>query len=256
VAVFQDITSLQELEKQREEFLSIVSHDLKNPVTAIRGRAQLLERRVTRRRAVEGGGLVDGLRQIDKLAARLATMIDELMDVARLQTERPLELNRQPTDLVALAQQVAATYRQSTERHTTRVTSTVPSLVGEWDRVRLERVVDNLVANAIKYSPSGGDVALEVRREGDVAGAWAVLRVRDWGVGIPAAELPRIFERFYRGSNVVGRIEGAGVGLAGARQIVEQHGGRISVESEEGAGTIFTVRLPLAGRRPATETAR
>jgi signal transduction histidine kinase len=118
-------------------------------------------------------------------------------------------------------------------------------VVGEWDRMRLERVLDNLLSNAVKYSPQGGPIAIRVGREDDAGGAWAVVSVRDDGIGVPAEDLPWIFERYRRAGNVAGRVAGTGIGLAGARQIVEQHGGTIGVESDEGQGTTVTVRLPL-----------
>jgi signal transduction histidine kinase len=117
-------------------------------------------------------------------------------------------------------------------------------LVGLWDTMRLARVLGNLLDNAIKYSPAGGTITVALGRDERAEGAWAMLAVRDQGMGIPAADLPHIFERFHRGSNVVGRI--AGIGLATARQIVEQHGGTITVESRPNKGSTFTVRLPLA----------
>ena len=113
-------------------------------------------------------------------------------------------------------------------------------------QVRLERVLANLVDNAIKYSPSGGAITLTIGTEEDAAGAWAVVSVRDQGLGIPAAALPRLFERFHRAENVVGRIGGTGIGLALARHTIESHGGSIAVESEEAVGSTFTIRLPLA----------
>jgi signal transduction histidine kinase len=126
----------------------------------------------------------------------------------------------------------------------------------------LERVLGNLLSNAIKYSPDGGEIAVTVEVEGrkgggtegggDGEGEWAVLTVRDEGVGIPAGEVPKLFERFFRASNVAGRIAGTGVGLAGARQIVAQHGGTIAVASEEGRGSAFTVRLPLTAGDPGS----
>src|SRR5207248_3170668 len=109
--------------------------------------------------------------------------------------------------------------------HTLRIKAREPELVGEWDAVRLRRVVDNLLGNAVKYSPQGGEIDVQVERERATSGEWAVLRVEDRGMGIPAADLPHVFERFRRGSNVVGSIPGSGIGLAGAKQIVEQHGG-------------------------------
>jgi signal transduction histidine kinase len=111
--------------------------------------------------------------------------------------------------------------------------------------VRLERVLENLLSNAIKYSPEGGSITVAIADE-EIGGPWAVLTVRDQGLGIPAADLPRVFERFQRARNVEGRIGGTGIGLASARQIVEQHGGTIAAESAEGTGSTFTVRLPLA----------
>jgi signal transduction histidine kinase len=107
-------------------------------------------------------------------------------------------------------------------------------------------VLDNLLANAVKYSPAGGAIEIWAGVDHDPAGGdWACLTVRDHGVGIPVTDLPQLFTRFYRGANVLGRFRGTGMGLAGARQILEQHGGTITVESAEGAGSTFTVRLPL-----------
>jgi signal transduction histidine kinase len=170
-----------------------------------------------------------------------------VLDAARLQEGRPLELDRRPTDLVALARRAAAECQQTTGRHRIRCEAQVPRLVGRWDAARLERVLGNLLDNAVKYSPGGTEITLTVAR----SGATAVVAVRDRGVGIPAGDLPRVFERFYRGSNVAGRIGGTGLGLAGVKRIVEQHGGTIEVESVEGVGSTFTVRLPLRARRAA-----
>ncbi len=117
--------------------------------------------------------------------------------------------------------------------------------MGLWDAARLERVLANLLANAIKYSPTGGPVEVRLRREDTPAGAWAVLEVHDEGLGIPPEDLPHIFERFYRGRNVAATIPGTGLGLFVARQIVAQHGGTITAASTPGQGTTFTVRLPL-----------
>jgi signal transduction histidine kinase len=106
-------------------------------------------------------------------------------------------------------------------------------------------VFDNLLSNAIKYSPSGGEITVEIERQLEPDAAWAVVRVRDEGLGIPSADQSRIFERFQRGGNVTGHIVGTGIGLAGSRGILRQHGGTIAVESREGEGSTFTVRLPL-----------
>jgi len=121
------------------------------------------------------------------------------------------------------------------------------SLVALADGPRIERVVRNMLDNAIKYSPAGGDVVVRARREEDDGGSWAVVTIEDRGLGIPASDLPFVFDRFRRGGNVQRHIAGSGIGLTGAKQIVAQHGGAISVQSVEGEGSIFTLRLPLAG---------
>jgi signal transduction histidine kinase len=119
-------------------------------------------------------------------------------------------------------------------------------VIGYWDVARLERVISNLLSNATKYGPDEGRISIKVVREEDATGAWATLMVQDEGLGIPASDLPRVFDPFYRGGNVSGRILGTGMGLTSVRHIVEQHGGTVTVASYEGTGTIITVKLPLA----------
>jgi signal transduction histidine kinase len=245
VLAFQDITAIKEYERTREEFLSALSHDLRTPITSIRGMAQVLLRRVARMENPEAARLTEGLKTIEGATGTMSAMITDLLDLARLQSGRALELQRGPVDLVALARRTADEHQRTAPGHEIRVETALPSLVGEWDAVRLERVLANLLSNAIKYSPAGGAITVRVAHDTSGAEAMAVLTVHDEGMGIPAADLPRIFERFHRAANVAGRIAGTGIGLAGSRQIVEQHGGTISVESTEGAGSTFTVRLPL-----------
>lgn len=229
----------------QREFLDGVAHDLRNPLAAVKGQAQLLLRQFTKRGGVEPDRLLAGLRGIDTSVEQMTAQIAELQDVARLRSGHPLALRAMPTDLVALVQAAVEGARQISSHHEISVAATPPTLIGRWDAARLRRVIDNLLGNAIKYSPGGGDVAVTVRAENRPAGRWVQVEVRDAGVGIPAAELGRIFERFRRGSNVAGRIRGTGIGLAGARQIVEQHGGAIAIASDEGRGTVVTVTLPL-----------
>ena len=118
-------------------------------------------------------------------------------------------------------------------------------MTGEWDAARLERVLENFLSNACKYSPEGSAITVTVAREGERGDEWAVLTVADAGIGIPATDVPHIFEQFYRAGNARD-IQGAGVGLVGAKQIIEQHGGAIAITSEEGEGTTVTIRLPFA----------
>jgi signal transduction histidine kinase len=229
----------------RDEFVASVSHDLKTPLTTIKGHTQLLLRLIGRE-LIDQRRLTDALTAIDATTTRMTSMVAELVDVSRLQTGRPLELTRAPVDLVSLARAAAADHQRTTEYHQVRVESEVDELVGLWDAGRLERVLSNLLSNAIRYSPEGGPVTIRLGREDGADGhAWAWLSVEDQGLGIPAADLTRVFERFHRGANVAGLIGGAGIGLAGSKQIIEQHGGVITVASIQGEGTTFTLRLPL-----------
>ena len=254
---------VQQAVRTRDEFLLAASHDLKTPLAAIQGQAQLLGRRAARASGPQMPWLETGVAQIQHSTRAMLTLLDGLLDVTRVQLGQGLRLEREPVDLVALAYRVVASQQQTTERHRLAVQTREVRVVGQWDAPRLTRVLENLLSNAIKYSPAGGTITLTISRDDSAAddsaagaapGEWAVLAVQDQGVGIPAQDLPHIFARFQRGSNVIGQIAGTGVGLASARSIVEQHGGTISVTSQEGQGSIFAVRLPCGEplRQPPT----
>jgi PAS domain S-box-containing protein len=244
-----DITERKESEAERIAFLDALAHDVKNPLGVARGQTQLLHRRL-RRGTDDRTKLEESLEAIEAAVVGATALIDELLDVAHIRAGRPLDLRWDAVDLVALAETCAAEARAGHPGRTVRVAMDVATLEGQWDEARLKRVLRNLLDNAIKYSPGGGEVVVRVAREEAVAGAWAVVAVQDRGVGIPAGDLSRIFGRFQRGGNVAD-IGGTGIGLAGARQIVEQHGGTIAVESAEGEGSTFTVRLPETMPRSA-----
>ena len=241
--------------RMRDELLAIVSHDLKNPLAAIKGNIQLARRRVQEANVPDSGRVISTLDRIDEAQAKMNMLINELMDFGRLQAGLPLTLQRRPTDLLALVHAVVREQQHTTTRHDIRIQADVPELVGWWDAERLERVIANLLSNAIKYSPSGGDIRVEVAQEsvaseesgeGTEAGTWATITVRDQGLGISPDDMPHIFEWFRRASDVSGRISGAGIGLASSLRAVQQHGGTIGVESEPGVGSSFTVRLPVS----------
>jgi signal transduction histidine kinase len=250
IVVVQDIDERKRAEAERTAFLDALAHDVKNPLAAAKLQTQLLRRRL-RQGATDPERLEPGLGVIEEAADRATALIDELLDAARLREGRSLELRTAPTDVVALAAACVEEAQRTTTGHQLRVMAEVPVLVGEWDGDRLARVLGNLLKNAVTYSPHGGEIVVRVRCEEYEGHAWAIVAVTDHGIGVPEADVPRLFERFYRGGNVTGRIAGAGIGLAGARQIVEQHGGTIAVTSVEGAGTTFTIRLPIAA--PAKE---
>jgi signal transduction histidine kinase len=233
----------QELQT-RDDFLAAAAHDLNNPLASIKGTAQLLQLRRARPGGLDEQQLRAGLERIDAIATRATGQVDELLDLARMQMGRPLDLNRQPIDLVALAREAVVEHQQRSERHQLSLESSVSELIGRWDARRLARVLGNLLDNALKYSPNGGAIRVAVSRDDGPPGV-GVLTVQDQGVGIPEEDLGRIFERFQRGTNVVGEIAGTGVGLASARHIVESHGGTITAASRQRRGATFTMRLPL-----------
>jgi signal transduction histidine kinase len=244
----------QEALQARDLFFSSVSHDLRSPLTSIKGFSQLARRRLAGQAVPAVASVIQGLDEIDGATTKMNRMIDQLLDLSRLQAGQALALEEEPMDLIPVVRECAAEYQQTTQRHRIDVQARVDQLEGLWDRRRIERVVDNLLSNAIKFTPSGGVIRISMALEESGAGNWAMLAVQDEGVGIPETDLPALFNRFYRASNVRGRISGTGIGLAGARQIVEEHGGRISVVSSEGHGSTFTVRLPLCSPGHARST--
>ena len=243
VVVFQDITPLHELDRQRDEFLGAVSHDLRTPVAIIRARTELLQRSLGR--STDMGKLATGLAAIDTSTMRLVRLVDELLDLTRVRMGHPIDLNRSPTDLGELVRRTADEYRKMQPEREIVVEVDGDGFLGDWDATRIERVLDNLLSNAVKYSAPDSAIRLAASGDDGQDGRWAVLAVSNSGQGIPAAEVDRIFDTYYRASNVSGSVGGTGVGLAGARHIVEQHGGTIGVESVEGGATTFTIRLPM-----------
>ena len=244
VAVFQDISVLKVLEQAREEFLGAAAHDLKTPITAIQAVAQLARRRLARLGLPEVQQVSDQLATIEVATRRMGALINDLIDVTRLQMGTALELHRRTADLVAVTRSALA-QQEGLTAHRLCLEARIPELMAEFDSERLERVIANLIANAIKYRSGDSEIAVRVSAEEVQGASWATCSVRDSGIGIPAADLPRVFDRFYRASNVPVWVPGTGIGLAHARQIVEQHGGNIEVVSQEGSGSTFTVRLPM-----------
>jgi signal transduction histidine kinase len=234
--------ALRRSEQERRGLVAAIAHDLKNPLTSIKGLAQMLQRQA------DAGSLTperlsDRLGALVASADRMTAQLDELSLITRGEDLR-IQLDRRRTDLVTLVREAAAGRQLGSEAHAIQLECNVEQLVGSFDATRLARVVDNLLVNAVKYSPSGGTVTVQVRRTERAGVPWACLTVRDRGIGIPDADLPHVFERFRRGGNVRG-ISGTGVGLAAVREIVEAHGGTIEVASREGEGSTFTVWLPL-----------
>jgi signal transduction histidine kinase len=230
----------------KDEFLSGISHDLRNPLTALHGLVQVLERRLDQTGHVDPDRLHSALALIRASSAQMSGLVDQLVDYGRVRMDQPLDLNLRPTDLVILARRTIEAYATTSDRHTVRLEAGSERLEGRWDARRLERVLQNLLSNAFKYSPAGGEITVRIDLEPSEGRLWARLQVQDRGIGIPEADLPFVFDRFHRASNSRGAVPGTGIGLATVQQIVVQHDGTISVSSQMGAGTTVTVRLPAA----------
>jgi signal transduction histidine kinase len=226
---------------QRDTFFSVAAHELKTPLTAMLGQAQLLQRRMRRSNAFDEKQR-HSADVVVAQAERLSVLVGDLLDLSRMQQGR-LTLAQEQLDLAALVQRVVDEIQLTSERHHLRYESAIhgPLLISG-DAIRLEQVLHNLIGNAIKYSPHGGEVTVTVGHED----GWACLSVADRGLGIAADALPHLFERFYRAPDAVShQIGGMGVGLFVVREIVTMHGGDVSATSVEGEGSRFTVRLPL-----------
>jgi PAS domain S-box-containing protein len=228
--------------KVRDELLATIAHDLLNSMTALRGSAQLLRRRVERLGADTALGLASLALTIEATSDQVSVQLGELLDTAVGGTREKANLVRQPVDLVVLVREVLAAYTAPLAAHPLRFETQEQALIGLWDREQLRRMLANLLMNAVKYSADGTEVLVQVSRDSDRI---AVLEVCDRGVGIAAADLPHVFERYYRGASATGSVAGSGLGLASVLHTVEQLGGTIAVESKEADGSRFTVRLPL-----------
>ncbi len=259
IGAFVDITERKRSEQEREEllrreqaaradaeeavgirdrFISVASHELKTPLTSIKGYAELLVLRGQQAGLDEQFQRMAGI--INTQTGRLEKMIAALLDISRIERGQ-LSLERGPVDIAGLVRSTVSAVRPTLKHHTIELTGADAAYVVEGDESRLEQVFQNLIQNAIKYSPGGGAVMIELsHRDGS-----AVVRVSDQGIGIPADDLPQLFNRFHRARNAEEyHISGLGVGLFVVREIVRLHGGEITVASQQGQGTTFTVRLP------------
>jgi two-component system phosphate regulon sensor histidine kinase PhoR len=240
VAVFHDITELKRLERVRREFVANVSHELRTPLTAIRGYAETLR----------DGGLKDPekaaefVRVIHRHAERLQALIADLLDLSRVEQGKA-KLSLGPVPLRDVAAQAEAVILPLARRKNQRVLLDLPdTLPSPWaDRDRLAQVLINLMDNAVKFTPDGGEIVLS----GSAREGYVDLRVTDTGIGIPPAEIERVFERFYRVERSRDRREGGtGLGLAIAKHLTLAMGGTLEVESTPGEGTSFRLTLPAA----------
>lgn len=232
--------NLQEVDRMKDEFLSVASHELRTPLTLIKGQVQLVERSLAQWPGTERS--LGHVRLILRSVDRMTRLISSLLEVSRLQSGQ-MKLDSQPVDLVEVCSSVVEMFRATGS--STAVEFELPDdlMMVMGDRDRIEQVFLNLLSNAVNYSPPGGRVHVRMQR----AGSCARVSVSDEGVGIPAEELPKVFERFYQ-SNRSGASRpsgGLGLGLYITRGLIEAHGGMIVAESKLGQGSTFTFELPI-----------
>lgn len=249
---FRDVTKRKLAEQAQAMLVAMVSHDLRNPLFLVKGTVELLRQQLASGGSTSLERIAQDLQRVERAANHMDRVVDDLMDLVQLQNGQQLKLETAPTDLVALVKRVVDAYAFRTDAHRLEIRSQVMRLVGDCDERRIERVLGNLLDNAIKYSAGGGDIVVSIAREDRLGVPWAVLSIADAGIGIEDDDLPHIFERFYRGQAIAGVIPGSGVGLAGVRYSVERHGGHVEVDSQPGEGATFTVYLPLAPCQAAT----
>jgi PAS domain S-box-containing protein len=249
VSVFQDITHLKELERQRDDFLGIAAHELRTPLATILATLQAFQRRLNNSitdPAIPDETLAAGLDRMQRQAQRLNTLVTDLLDTTRIRTGT-LFYDLEPTDLVTAVREAVVGQISANLGRTISLSLPKEPVMVMGDSSRLAQIVDNLVANALKYSQNHQPVLISL----SAGHGMASLVVTDKGVGIPAKYLEHLFDRFYRVPGVdvqYGPRVGLGLGLHITHTLVERHGGQIDVRSEPGQGTTFLVSLPLLER--------
>jgi len=240
IIVFHEIiTARRELEKRKDEFISLASHELKTPIATLKGFTQLLLRRLKKQ------GNTQSLEPLDKMTAqldKLTSLINDLLDISRIQAGK-LAFREEEFELAALLRETAENLQQTTSTHQLLIReNTSASVYG--DRDRIGQVLINLLTNAVKYSPQAHEVLVTLQCTQD----HAVVSIQDFGIGIPSDQLSQIFERFYQVSQGVGNkdLTGLGIGLYISKEIVLRHQGQLWVESSVGRGSTFRFTLPLA----------
>ncbi len=252
ITVLRDMTASRELERFRKldqlksEFVANVSHELKTPLTSIKAYTEAL---LDMAREEQTKSF---LKVIDEESDRLLALINDLLNVSRIQSGR-IKMNLSPASPRSVVDEIMGISKVQSERHQIVLDAEpdLPELL--LDKEKMKEVMVNLISNAIKYSPKGGEVRVRLRREE----ANLRIDVRDQGVGIPREHQPKIFEAFYRvDTSYTAEIPGTGLGLVIVKAIVEHHGGSVSFESDVGKGTTFTVLLPIRGEIPREERAK
>lgn len=226
----------KELNELKTRFVSMASHEFRTPLTSILSSSEILARY---RKQMEDEQIDDKLNLIARQVKHLTQIVDDVLNLGRMQSGRG-EFKPVPLDLNQICQEIIAEFQSQPNVEIIYTCQQAP-IVLNLDMTLIRKIINNLISNAIKYSPSGKPIHMSLERDGD----FARLQVRDEGIGIPPADLNRLFEPFHRANNV-GGISGTGLGLAITKEAVERHGGSITVQSEVNTGTTFTVRIPYS----------
>jgi PAS domain S-box-containing protein len=243
VTITRDITERMSIERRKDEFISMTSHELKTPVTSLKGFTNVLQRRLTKQRDEQG---LHYLARMDAQLDKLTDLISELLDISRIQSGK-LSLRAEPFDLDALIEETVENVQATTSTHHLHIKGRADTQV-LGDKERLGQVFINLLTNAIKYSPRADKVIVHLSR--DEEGQQTIVSVQDFGIGIDEIHHKKIFERFYQVTDPEEKTyPGLGIGLYISSEIVARHQGRIWVESSKGKGATFSVALPLLPSR-------
>ncbi|RJP58169.1 MAG: HAMP domain-containing protein [Deltaproteobacteria bacterium] len=239
VAVFHDITQIRDLERVRKEFVANVSHELRTPLTSIKGFVETLR----------NGAVSDPekslrfLEIIEKHTERLNRLITDLLNLSQIESGKTEANNLKPVNLVDVVSRVISNFREIADQKGQKIKMNIPSVLPHVlaDKERIETVMENLLDNAVKYTPNNGEVTVSAFEKDD----GVQVEVADTGIGIPPKDIPRIFERFYRVDKARSReLGGTGLGLSIVKHIIETHGGKVRAESEAGKGSRFIFNLP------------
>ncbi len=238
ITILQNVTIEREIDRMKSEFVSTAAHELQTPLASIIGFSELL---LLQKDELPADVQQESLSYIFEKAESLSKIVDDLLDISRIESGRPIELFAEPCDLKDLVTSTVRPYQAHQQNHQVEVYLCSEPAEVTADRRKLEQVLDNILSNAFKYSPGGGVVRLRVCREG----AHYRVSVEDCGIGMTAEQQERVFEKFYRANASDSSIGGTGLGMSVARFFVEAHGGRIWVESEPAKGTRVSFSLPL-----------
>lgn len=240
VLTLRDVTVERELEQMKSEFVSTAAHELRTPLTSILGFAELLQDT----QAFSGRERSEFAALIHDKAEKLSELIDELLDISRIEAGEKIHLLRQAMSLDALTASSLDFFRHSSPRHQFQLLMSAAPVMVYADQRRISQVLDNLLSNAVKYSPAGGTITVEL----DPGTEYCTIVIRDEGIGMSAEQIERIFDKFYRADASTTAVQGVGLGMTIVKDLIESHGSEIAVQSTPGQGTTISFTLPVSAQ--------